>query len=304
MATRIRRRRVALLRPPQLRFSPYDAQPVVVQTADITVTATEDRAALPAEDGCSAIPSVVTGRRLCVDVPAAVVEHAREHNQQDSAWRAIGSLVAEAAYDLYGRGTGDVLGPSSVSFDDRSMVYTIQFICNGSATTINASDLTGYYWSSSSTDGSNVVLADWQGIDWGHGPLAAATPVLSRERIEIINRKAKELLLSQLNETQRKTWLAEQYFDMKAPSGRRYRLTAKRTHNVFLLDSLGKPVREYCAYADDPGGTLPLEDHLFAQLVTLQFNELEFLATANTWDLREKRTFVGQGRDAQLLAAA
>jgi hypothetical protein len=137
--------------------------------------------------------------------------------------------------------------------------------------------------------------------------LANLQPALSPERIEVINRKAQELLLQHLSEAQRQTWLAEAYFDVVVPSGRRYRLQKGHFHNVFLLDLHGTKVREYCAYANDPGGKLPVEDNLFAQMLTLMFDENEFLAHANTWDLRSgKKEFVGQGRDAvrQLEAAA
>jgi len=126
-------------------------------------------------------------------------------------------------------------------------------------------------------------------------------PALSLDRLRIINKKAEELLLQHLSEAQRRTWLAGAYFDLLAPSGRRYRLQKGHFHNVFLLDSHGNKTREYCAYADDPGGKLPAEDNVFAQMLTLMYDENEFLAHANTWDLSSgKKVFIGQGRDVYL----
>lgn len=110
---------------------------------------------------------------------------------------------------------------------------------------------------------------------------------------------AEQLWLAHLSEMQRRTWDQHGYVDVLAPSGRRYRLKNYHAHNVFQVDALGRELRKYCAYANDPGGMLPLGDHLFTQMVTLQFGEREFLAKANTWDmLREGHPFVGQGVDA------
>ena len=155
-----------------------------------------------------------------------------------------------------------------------------------------------YQWTRSSTDSTLISFTNDGTVDSSYtGNYIYAAP-LSPVKLDLVRQKAKELLLAHLSESQRKTWLKNEYFDVQAPSGRRYRLQKGYFHNVFLLDIFNKKVREYCAYAKDPNGSLPVEDNLFAQLMTLRFNENEFLAMANTWDLTKGKVFVGQGVDA------
>jgi hypothetical protein len=118
-------------------------------------------------------------------------------------------------------------------------------------------------------------------------------------KLHVINRRAAELLWAHLSDAQRTAWQTTRSFRVRSQSGRLYELTDRRTHNVFLLSPDGSTrVLEYCVYANDPGGWLPLEDNLFAQLLALQFDEASFLAKANTWRLdKHERLFIGQGVD-------
>lgn len=120
-----------------------------------------------------------------------------------------------------------------------------------------------------------------------------------KAKLERVIQRAEKLLLAHLSELQRKTWVADNYVLVKSPRGCTYRVDRGTHLNVFLVDQFGKKLRKYCAYANDPGGKLCAADQVFAQVVTLQFNEREFLAAANTWDLtREHHPFVGLGADA------
>lgn len=225
--------------------------------------------------------------------------------------QALEAAIIETAYEAYARGSGDVLGPATVRYEPALDMYMLHYALSNSST-VNPNWVID--WGATS---ANISISEWQAdgsivfenwLPGGQTNRAEFTPVwpepvLSPEqakRLEVINKKAQELLLQHLTEGQRKTWLAEQYFDMLAPSGRRYRLRHGHYHNVFLLDDHGRAIREYCAYSADPGGKLPAEDNVFAQLMALKFDERSFLAVANTWDLLRNRLFVGQGVDADL----
>lgn len=149
-----------------------------------------------------------------------------------------------------------------------------------------------------------------------YGELATETPEqrASREAAErvwqeehrrreakmvVVRARADKLWLAHLTPEQRRTWLELNFVEVKAPSGTRYRIKNYRSGNVFLLDTQGREVRKYCAYANDPGGSLPNGDYWFTQMLALQFDERMFLRAANTWDmLRPGAPFVGQGVDA------
>lgn len=158
-------------------------------------------------------------------------------------------------------------------------------------------------WTGAATSATTNITLGWYELYYNAPVPETAAQVGARlahtARCEIVRQTAECLLLAHLTDAQRATWLKQQYVDVRSAGGRRYRVKGFQAGNVFLLDAHGREVRKYCAYAADPGGTLPLGDHVFLQLLTLQFNEREFLAKANTWDLlRQGHPFVGQGVDA------
>jgi hypothetical protein len=154
------------------------------------------------------------------------------------------------------------------------------------------------------TSNDSWIRYDIGGWDFGHDFVLSPEAIKAQEaatvRQIIIRQKSEELLLANLSEAQRKTWLAENFVLVRTPIGRTYRVERGTAMNVFLTDASGtRKLRKYCAYAADPGGSLPVADQVFAQLLTLQFNEREFLRHANTWDLlNPAHTFIGQGADA------
>lgn len=133
---------------------------------------------------------------------------------------------------------------------------------------------------------------------WEETAEQKAARLAGEARLQVVAQKADRLLFAHLSDAQRQTFEHAQYFDVVSSRGRTYRIKKFRAGNVYLLDAQGREVRRYCAYAKDPGGTLPDGDFLFTQMVTLQFDEPAFLKMANTWDLLQPGApFVGQGVD-------
>lgn len=169
-------------------------------------------------------------------------------------------------------------------------------------TTSTAATGANYYWVHANGGSTGPFTT---GVYWSvvatplvETPEMRAAAAARQAQLLVINKRADQLFLAHLSDLQRKMWAAKQYIEVVTGRGRHYRIKNYRSGNVFLLDAFGKEVRKYCAYANDPGGTLPDGDHWFAQLLALKFNERDFLAKANTWDLLHAGMFVGQGVDA------
>ncbi len=153
------------------------------------------------------------------------------------------------------------------------------------------------------TGGTAVTTADTVHGHWyeptPETPAQREAAAALQAKLQVATQTAERLWLAHLNERQRATWTKGRYVEVTSARGRRYRIRAAAAHNVYLLNANGREIRQYCAYGKDPGGMLPMGDHLFVQLLTLQFDEHTFLAKANTWDLlRPDRPFIGQGVDA------
>lgn len=103
----------------------------------------------------------------------------------------------------------------------------------------------------------------------------------------LVRERATALLLAHLDDTQRQTYQAAGYFDVRTDDGQRtYRLSQGTIHNVALLDPVReRPQRTYCAH---PAADLPVPDVLLAQKLALEADEAGFLRVANRHDLREE----------------
>lgn len=220
----------------------------------------------------------------------------------------VAGIATERAYDAYAQGTGNALGAYTTGVTigtNANIATTITYDYLGDArygvTATQAADrLTTYWRHLASTGGTGGAYQD----TYHETPEQVAARKAREAKVAVVRERADRLFLSQLSPDQRQTWLASKYFDVVAPSGRRYRVKGPATHNnVFLVDAVGRELRRYCAYANDPGGMLPAGDQWFSQLLTLRYNEREFLRAANTWDLL-RGVFVGQGADAELADAA
>lgn len=84
--------------------------------------------------------------------------------------------------------------------------------------------------------------------------------------------RARELFLSKLTSSQRRSWLLRRRFIVTARSGRRYTLCNYEAFNVHSWDAA------FCLQVD---GALPSYDKLLAQKLVIECDEALFLASAN-----------------------
>lgn len=208
----------------------------------------------------------------------------------------IEGLAIEHAYDVYATGAGNVLGDyrivsSQPGTNATTGNTTIRYLWQGDATispgltagqfvnlhgvTLNSSLASTYVTYLNYLEGDQSTWA----ADAAAGILTTLAPRLAPAQLAVVKQKAEDLLLATLTDAQRKTWLADNYVLVVTPTGRTYRVERGCSMNVYLTDPTGQnKVRQYCAYASDPGGSLPAADQVFAQLVTLRYNEREYLA--------------------------
>jgi hypothetical protein len=91
--------------------------------------------------------------------------------------------------------------------------------------------------------------------------------------------KAKALLASLLDEKQREQLERHRFFEFVSQTGRKMRMKHGHSRNIDELGDDGRRVRTLCAH---PGQyDLVDEDHMVAQLLTLQHDEAAFLRVAN-----------------------
>lgn len=89
---------------------------------------------------------------------------------------------------------------------------------------------------------------------------------------------AKKLLLSVLNEDQKKDWAASGHFYLHV-GDRKYRIKRGRSGNVELVDpKTHEPLERYCAH---PVQNVPDEDTAVAQMMYLLHDEQRFIGLAN-----------------------
>lgn len=90
--------------------------------------------------------------------------------------------------------------------------------------------------------------------------------------------RARELLLSLLSEEQREQ-LDQGYFEVVSSLGRTWRIrTGGIVGNLALLNGDGVPMVTICGHLP---GQVPLSDHLIAQKIWLETDEVAFLDVAN-----------------------
>lgn len=96
-------------------------------------------------------------------------------------------------------------------------------------------------------------------------------------------RKAKMLLLENLDMEQFKDFHKEGHFFVKSPSGRLYRIREGRSINIDLMkgNSRIEVEKRLCAH---PDVICPNEDTMLAQKIYLEHMEQQFLQIANQYD--------------------
>lgn len=102
-------------------------------------------------------------------------------------------------------------------------------------------------------------------------------PVQSAGSLEDPSTLAEELLLSCLNDVQKKSLEENGYFELISKNGNIYRIWRGRSNNVIKMEE-GKCVTRLCAH---PREYVPNSDTMLAQALMLQYAEEQFLSIAN-----------------------
>lgn len=225
----------------------------------------------------------------------------------------INDIAIEHAHAVYAHDTGDVLGDYTVVQGTSANSVQLRYQWNGTQTALTELTDAMLQFGTATTAATNNIFnvgpwssnRDLEYIGLHDNEESRTARAARAAQLVVVRDRANRLFMSHLTERQRLTWTDEKHADLQSPSGRRYRVKNYRSGNVFLLDATGREVRKYCAYANDPGGSLPDGDYWYTQMLALQFDERMFLRAANTWDLLQPgHPFVGQGVDADAPEAA
>lgn len=103
--------------------------------------------------------------------------------------------------------------------------------------------------------------------------------LLEHAEYEKALQKANDLLMTFLNDEQRKTYQREQFFDLTSQSGKRFRITYGYSLNVYKLNKWGEYEICYCVVPD--GENIPIPDQMLAQKLMLEHQEKEFIRVSN-----------------------
>lgn len=93
--------------------------------------------------------------------------------------------------------------------------------------------------------------------------------------------KAKQLLIENLNNSQRLQYTKFGYFYVTGQSGKRYQITKGKNINIYVLENK-RIVTRLCAH---PRIDCPIEDTMLIQKIMLESNEKHFLSIAKEWRL-------------------
>lgn len=108
--------------------------------------------------------------------------------------------------------------------------------------------------------------------------ITAARRETQAKEQEKANRRAKALLVSMLNDSQRRTLEERGYFDEEVPGHGTFRIYKGWAGNVRRLDAQGREVEKYCIH---PTERMPDFDNMAVQRLMLQADPAGFLRTAN-----------------------
>jgi hypothetical protein len=100
----------------------------------------------------------------------------------------------------------------------------------------------------------------------------------AQAKAEATKRRARKLLVSCLDDTQRKSYAERGFFYLHTKSGRTYRIDQGTHGNVKLIDvTKNRVLGSYCV---QPNG-VPAEDAMLAQKLHLEADEAGFIRAAN-----------------------
>ncbi|GAC1530511.1 MAG: hypothetical protein NVS2B16_37430 [Chloroflexota bacterium] len=95
--------------------------------------------------------------------------------------------------------------------------------------------------------------------------------------------KAHRLLLSLLTDEQAAQYRSERAFEVRAPSGRRYRLKHGWASNIEVLNDEGRTIERLCVH---PNQSVPYADNLLMQKLGIETSEEQLRRIANITPIR------------------
>jgi hypothetical protein len=107
-----------------------------------------------------------------------------------------------------------------------------------------------------------------------------ATAIAQAEEAVLADQKARELLESVLNKSQKKTYRENNLIYLTSQKGKRYRIQRSSIKNVAEIDNRGHIKICYCATSTE---LVPLDDTVLTQYLCLKYCEDDFLKIANRW---------------------
>jgi hypothetical protein len=99
-------------------------------------------------------------------------------------------------------------------------------------------------------------------------------------RIQAMHRaeyEAERLLMSNLSPEQRMDFTQHRHFDVISQSGKRFRIHAGRSQNIYGLDRRGDVISTHCIVAERD---IPICDQLLMQKLVLEYDEQRFINEA------------------------
>jgi hypothetical protein len=95
--------------------------------------------------------------------------------------------------------------------------------------------------------------------------------------------RARELLLSVLDDENKERYEKSSHIIVKGRSGKSYKIKCGRVHNIYELDQHGREVMQYCVHVINP---VPNHDNVLAQKLLIETDEDHFQRLANKTPVR------------------
>lgn len=175
---------------------------------------------------------------------------------------------------------------------DAGTTFTVWVSWTSNSTTSGSITTNAWTHWMSSSDGTSANTASQPYTIHVQPPPETAEARQAREQAErertaarvAAQKRAEDLLLSLLDENQRRELAEHNSVSVFSELQKRYRIRRGRSGNVDELDDGGRVVAKYCAH---PNELVPDADTMAAQLLMLTHNEREFLRVANRTAMRQ-----------------
>jgi len=117
-----------------------------------------------------------------------------------------------------------------------------------------------------------------------------------KKKEDAIKRRARKILFSLLDETQREEFKKKKSFHVLGKDGFTYLVTGRYQHNVFRIED-GRRTFEYCIITKNH---VPLYDQMLSQKLLLESSPQMFLNISNIWLLTEDGQRIPQIRNSPI----